>query len=184
MEGSPDGVEDLGETLESTQPMDQDTPFEFGARATSAQQVYDEILTYMLSIVPAQRGLILLARSGAAEPARVAAMEAGAPSDPAVCGIDQGHVRRAMESKDAVYTPSRIGRGAYNPRHAIQLGETRCSIVAPLLAAGGEALGVICLDSWDVFHQLDRRQVPWITAAAEPAARAIERLTNQHGETP
>ena len=173
VEGDLAGAEDLGETLEATQPMDQDTPFEFGKRAGTAAQLYDEILEYLLSIVPAQRGLILLLQTGAAEPVQVAERTTGAPMSPEISGIEQALVSKALASGAALFVPSRIRQFAQNPRHAIQLGDTRCSIIAPLLAPGGEVLGVIYLDSWDVFHQLDRRQVQWIEAAAEPAARAI-----------
>lgn len=183
VEESAASLEDLGETLEATQPMDQDTPFEFGTRVATVQQAYDEILQYLLSIVPAQRGLIILQQPGATGPAQVAVRDIGAPADPSVSLVHPRLISQAMETGEAVYSPSRIKHGTFNPHHAIQLGDTRCSIVAPLLAPGGEALGVIYLDSWDVFHQLDRRQVQWITAAAAPAARAIVRFANQETST-
>lgn len=171
-------VEDLGATMEATKPMDQDTPLRFGARAGTVQQVYDEVLEYLLSIVPAQRGVILLLQPGGA-PAPVAERLTGPAMNPMITGIDQGQVQRAMSGKEPVFVPSRIRGGDLDIRDAIQLGDTRCSIVAPLLAVDGAAMGVVYLDSWDVFHQLDRRQVPWIADAAAPAARAIERFAAQ-----
>ena len=150
----------------------------FGAGAHGVQEVYGEVLQYLLTIVPAQRGMILLQQPGGAPPAPVAEQLMGQAFSPAVTTIDSDLVQRAMSGGEAVFVPSRI-RGGADVHSSIQQGDTRCSIVAPLLAADGQAMGVVYLDSWDVFHQLDRRQVQWIVDAAAPAARAIERFAAQ-----
>lgn len=165
---------EVTETVESTQPMDQDIPLRFGMRASTPREAYDEILRYLLTIVPAERGAILLIQPGTGELV-TSAIQVMDSSIDAARRFSQPLIQQVLQRREAVYSPSRVKQGPPDARQGIQAGDTMCAICAPLLARDGELLGVIYLDSWGFFHQLDERQLPWISSTAGPAARAVER---------
>ncbi len=140
----------------------------------AARQACHQVLQYMLAILPAERGIILLRRLGTGSLVAVASRESVRYTADSPRWTDEELIDRVVETREAVFRPSRI-QEALELRHAFAVDAMHCAMCAPLLTRDGVLLGAIYLDSDGLYKQLMEQQLCWVTAAAGQAAGIIER---------
>ncbi len=137
------------------------------------EQVYDSILEQLFSVVPADRGIILVRDSESGE----LGLSAVRSRDPSV-DVSQINVSRtisvkAMTQRVAILTADAGSDSQFEAGASILAQDIRSAICAPLVH-GDDVLGIIYLDTQGMVHAFDQNMLQLVTAIAGPAAIAIQ----------
>ncbi len=131
----------------------------------------NELLRATMSVVPAERGFLLLrnAETGELEPRAVWPL---AEADGEVA-ISRSIVDKAMTEGVACLTSDAMSDERFQEVESVRDLRIRSAICAPLVR-GAEVLGVIFLDTTSATHVFDRSDVELVNSIASQAAVAIE----------
>lgn len=127
--------------------------------------IVDAVMDEVLRLVPAQRGVLMLRKSGTLVPVAVA------PPTHGDLALSSTIARKALDDHEAVLT--RDARLDFAGSESVISANIRSALCVPLLSEG-ESIGILYLDSAGQ-NQFDERQRDLLAALANQAAINIER---------
>jgi HD-GYP domain-containing protein (c-di-GMP phosphodiesterase class II) len=145
--------------------------------AAPPQEVYDEILRNLFTMVAADRGIILVVDPQSNELVPLAAQSRDqGDADESHVRVSRTIVSRALEQRIALLTSDAMQDSQFASGASIFAQTIRSVICAPLIYKD-EVLGVIYLDTQKAAHAFDQEVLRLVTAIASSAAIAIKNTT-------
>jgi signal transduction histidine kinase len=129
----------------------------------------DQLMRAIMSVVPAERGFLLLLDPTTGELQSRAVW----PPEETEVAISRSIVEKAMGEGVALLTSDAMSDERFQEVESVRDLQIRSAICAPLLR-GDQRLGVIFLDTTSATHVFDRSDVELVTSIASQATIAIE----------
>jgi len=141
------------------------------------EATHNEVLKHLFSVVPADRGIIMVKDPIAGELRLMASLARDPRIDISHIRVSETIISKAMEDGVATMTCDAMLDYQFARQSSLHAQNIRSAICVPLLYREEEVLGVIYLDTQNIIRPFDKDMLELVTAVAGPAAIAIKNAT-------